>query len=136
MARESESYAHPELVSGGQTTKHSHAGGGGEAFPVGSVFLSVVATNPATLLGYGTWSQIAQGQFIAGQKTDDPDFGTVEATGGSKQASNVEVPASATAALKVGTSASNAASKSHTHTIPSINILNPFYVVYVWKRTA
>ena len=29
MAKEQKAYAHPELVSGGQTAKHSHAGGGG-----------------------------------------------------------------------------------------------------------
>lgn len=33
---------------------------------------------------------------------------------------NVSVPATATAALKVGTSASNAAAQTHTHTIPTI----------------
>ncbi len=32
-----------------------------QGFPVGSVYLAVVATDPATLLGYGTWSQIAKG---------------------------------------------------------------------------
>lgn len=57
---------------------HSHQGGG-EAFPVGSVFLSVVSTNPATLLGYGTWSAFGQGRMLLGWNTGDTD----EATGGS-----------------------------------------------------
>jgi hypothetical protein len=37
---------------------------GGEAFPVGSVFVSVVSTNPATLLGYGTWSAFGAGRMM------------------------------------------------------------------------
>jgi hypothetical protein len=62
----------------------SHAatphGGGSEAFPVGSVFLSVVATNPATLLGYGTWAAFGAGRMLVGN--DGGTFGTDEATGG------------------------------------------------------
>ena len=49
--------------------------GGSNAFPVGSVFLAVVATDPATLLGYGTWVQISQGKFLVGQDAGDVAFG-------------------------------------------------------------
>lgn len=59
-------------------------GGGGEAFPVGSVFLSVVSTNPATLLGYGTWEAMGAGRVLVGMNAADADFDTLEQTGGSK----------------------------------------------------
>ena len=55
------------------------AGDGGEAFPVGSVYLAVVSTNPATLLGYGTWSALGAGRVLMG--VDAGQSG--EETGGS-----------------------------------------------------
>ena len=59
-------------------------GGGGPAFPVGSVFIAVVATDPATLLGYGTWQAFGAGRVLVGVDAGDPDFDTAGATGGAK----------------------------------------------------
>lgn len=56
---------------------------GGEAFPIGSVFISVVATNPNTLLGYGTWEAFAPGRMLVGFDNTNPNFDVAEETGGS-----------------------------------------------------
>lgn len=55
-------------------------------WPIGSVYIGAVSTNPATLLGFGTWSQTGQGQMIVGYKAGDADFGTLKGTGGAKTA--------------------------------------------------
>lgn len=57
---------------------------GGQAFPVGSVFLSVLSDDPATLLGYGTWAAIGAGRMLVGVDTGDTDFNALEETGGAK----------------------------------------------------
>lgn len=68
----------------GNTGPQGPPGDVSAAWPVGSVFLSVVPTNPATLLGLGTWVAIATGRMLVGIDTGDSDFNTVEETGGSK----------------------------------------------------
>lgn len=54
-----------------------------DAYPVGSVFTSVLATSPATLFG-GTWARIGHGRMLVGQYDSDADFNVAEEYGGSK----------------------------------------------------
>jgi len=59
-------------------------------FPVGSIYTSYsVSTDPATVLGFGTWSAI-EGKVLAAYQSGDTDFGTAGGTGGSKDAVVVE----------------------------------------------
>ena len=56
-------------------------------YPVGSIYLNAtVATNPATLLGFGTWVAFGAGKMMVGLDSSDTLFDTVEKTGGSKNA--------------------------------------------------
>ena len=69
------------------------------SYPIGSVFITSINTNPSELLGYGTWELIGSNRMIMGCSTDDD---TGKATGGSN---------SKTIAV--------ANLPSHTHTGPS-----------------
>jgi len=52
-------------------------------YPVGSLYMNAnVSTNPATLLGMGTWEQFGRGRVIVSQSTDSR-FNSVRETGGS-----------------------------------------------------
>lgn len=52
--------------------------------PVGHIVHLYVDTNPATLYGFGTWSEIAQGRVLVGRNGSDPDFDAIGDTGGAK----------------------------------------------------
>lgn len=125
-------------------------------WPVGSVFLSVVDTDPNTLLGFGTWSRIAEGEFLVGFKSGDADFGISEGTGGSKthtHDTDVDIDSTTSDGPSETTevdnnlddSTVNVASNNHTHdTDPVLQTftsgdnsdLPPYFTIYVWKRTA
>jgi hypothetical protein len=56
-------------------------------YPVGSIYTNATnATNPGTLLGFGTWTAFGAGRVPVGFNAADPLFDTAEETGGSKDA--------------------------------------------------
>jgi hypothetical protein len=56
-------------------------------YPVGSIYTNAsVSTNPATLLGFGTWTAFAAGRVMVGFNSGNALFDTAEETGGSADA--------------------------------------------------
>lgn len=56
-------------------------------YPIGSIYINAgVTTNPATLLGFGTWTAFGAGRVMVGLNGSDTLFDTLEETGGSKDA--------------------------------------------------
>jgi hypothetical protein len=56
-------------------------------YPVGSIYINAgVTTNPATLLGFGTWTAFGAGRVMVGLNGSDTLFDALEETGGSKDA--------------------------------------------------
>lgn len=104
--------------------------GGSEAFPVGAVFIAVVNTDPATLLGYGTWSAFGAGKVLVGRDSGDADFDTAEETGGAKTVASTGTNAGeATHTHSVTSNVTVADHASHTHTYTDVpNHVHPFSI--------
>ena len=53
------------------------------AHPIGSIYLSMVSTNPSQFFG-GTWTRIAKGKVLVGVDENDTDFNNSNKSGGAK----------------------------------------------------
>ena len=134
------------------------------AYPIGSIYTAIVSTNPNTLLGVGTWSAFGSGKVLVGLDSGDGDFNSSEETGGAKTVgsgtsgsttlSTSQMPAhthtlnaytgtGGGSGFSTGggtsgyhTTSSTGSGGGHTHTTPSHSLVQPYIVVYFWKRTA
>jgi hypothetical protein len=127
------------------------------AYPVGSIYMNAsVTTNPATLLGFGTWVAFGSGRVLVGQDTGDSDFNTLQETGGAKThtLTTSEIP-SHNHAITGYISRSGFSFEHHQYnsrlpgetydTNPNVgntgggsahNNVQPYIVVKMWQRTA
>jgi len=64
-------------------------------YPVGHIYFSAVAANPADLFGVGVWERYAQGRAIVGVDESDADFAAAGTVAGAKAApiTNDQLPA-------------------------------------------
>ena len=128
------------------------------AYPVGSLYMNASnSTNPATLLGFGTWSAFGEGRVLIGIDSSDTDFDTAEETGGSKThtLTEAQLPShrhtigSTDSSAGFGGAAGNQefvqdagsgigtpCNTSFTGSGQAHTIVQPYIVVYMWKRTA
>ena len=103
----------PTQTTGDNTSKLATTGfvqaALGALYPVGSIYTNAaVSTNPATLLGFGTWSAFGAGRFMVGLDAGNAAFDTAQETGGSADAIVVSHTHSAT---------SSVSDPGHNHTI-------------------
>lgn len=122
-----------------------------QIYPVGSIYISTVSTNPGTLLGFGTWAAWGEGKVIVGLDSGDTDFDTSEETGGSKTVTltTAEMPAhshgistdtnpssGASGAAGEGSQDDQTRSTDSAGSGDPFSIIQPYIVAYMWERTS
>lgn len=122
-------------------------------YPVGSVYLNYLSTNPGTLLGFGTWVAAAEGEAVVG-KASSGTFGSVGSIGAAGAETvtltEAQIPShrhqSVTGSFQNTSGTADWASGSNNGGSDAFtdyaggggahNNIQPSFVVYVWRRTA
>lgn len=128
-------------------------------YPVGIIIELAVSTNPATLFGMGTWVAHGTGRVTVGIDSGDTDFDTVNETGGAKTHTNAlsslgyaklnntgkaymySVSSFTTNYLETDFAPTSSSSTATAGiglggTTDAGSSLQPYIVVYRWRRTA
>ncbi len=100
-------------------------------WPVGSIYMSTVSTDPSTFLG-GTWSRI-QGRFLLGASSTYPAGSTGGAATHYHEKATAGSPAPAISQSPGGAGNYVIGRGNYSGTSSS---LPPYLAVYVWERTA
>lgn len=126
-----------------------------DLYPIGSVYISSVNTNPASYFG-GTWAAFATGRTLVGVDTSQTEFDTVLETGGAKNhtltvdqmPAHSHAPAGTNNFVRWVGSGGNLSTPSGTQSIGQglglstegggqpHNNMPPYITVYMWRRTA
>lgn len=120
-------------------------------YPVGCIYTETTGVNPATTFGFGTWTAEGEGRVLVGNGTSDQSF-SAGATGGESThtltttempshthtvSGNIQVPGGAvTRASANNQSAAGSFSTGSAGSGGAHNNLQPYKVVYFWRRTA
>ena len=122
-----------------------------KAYQIGSVYINASnATNPASLLGFGTWSAFGAGKVMVGLDAGDTSFDTAGETGGEKThtLTVAEMPAHRHPMARADGGATYQYSYKNNIGHPTSGVaytesaggggahnnLQPYIVVYFWKR--
>lgn len=123
------------------------------SWPIDSIFIGAIPTNPSIMLGFGTWIPFATGRVLVGFDITQPEFDTAGEMGGEKEHTLTlpEIPShSHTQAFTTNPTVGSEGSMGSDG--PSDegfvgetqvsggglahNNLQPYIVVFMWKRTA
>lgn len=136
-----------------------------DAYPIGSIYMNATnSANPASLLGFGTWTSFGAGRVMVGLDSTQSEFNSIGETGGAKTSAHTltvnEMPSHTHDVVGMttrqdtwnepilnsvalagedtggtttdsGFTVATGGGAAHSH-----STLQPYIVVYMWKRTA